>query len=112
MHNSINFFPYYKDLLLKGKKNTTIRLHEKKHISEGDVVSITSGWSDKNLIELFKAEIISIDIKKVKDLDEKELQGESPDCKSPEAVQYVLGCIYKKVISSDDKIMLIKFKKV
>lgn len=112
MDKIINFFPYYIDLLLKGKKNTTIRLYEKKHISVGDVVSITSGWADTDLIELYKAKIISIKIKKVKDLNEKELQGESPDCKSPEAVQYVLGCIYKKVILPDDKIMLIKFKKV
>ena len=112
MIKKINFFPYYENLLLKEKKTTTIRLSEKTSYLNGEIISVTIGWSKKNNSELYKAKITSSEIKKLKDLNKKDLIGESPDCKSTESIQYVLSCIYKKIISPNDKVSIIKFKKI
>ena len=112
MSKILNFFPYYKNLLLKGKKNTTIRLPNCNHsFTKGEIVSITTGWSEDSCIELFKAKIISIETRKINELNEEDLEGESPDCKSIDAIPYVIGCIYRKVLASSDEIKVIKFKK-
>lgn len=108
----LNFFPYYKNLLLEGKKYATIRLPENVSFLKGEIISVTIGWSKEDYFELFKARISSIYTKKIKDLNKKDLAGESPDCISPEAIQYVVSCIYKKIISPNNKVTIIKFEKI
>lgn len=113
MSKKLNFFPYYKNLLVGGKKDTTIRLARPKNsFTEGEIVSITIGWLENNCNVLFKAKIISIKTKKIENLSEKDLEGESPDCKSPDALLYTLSCIYRKVLSLSDKVRVIKFERV
>lgn len=111
-HLVLNFYPYYEELLRKNKKNATIRLVDDANYRKGEVASITIGWVEDFCTELFKAKIISTKTKKIGDLSKRDLEGESPDCKSPDVIPYILGCIYKKVLTSSDKVRVIKFQRI
>lgn len=113
MNRILNFFPYYKDLLLKGKKNTTIRLVGSNNaFSEGDFVTVTVGWLNDSFNELFKAKILSVKTEKIENLRKEDLEDESPDCRSSDGVLYTLSCIYKTVLSPSDKVKVIKFMRI
>ncbi len=106
---SLNFFPYYKELLLQGKKYTSFRLAEKPGFVVGEQMVITLGWDEENSIELFQTCIRKSYSKRIKELDSYDFDGESLDCFSIETVKMTLGCIYKKVLNENDKIWIIKF---
>ena len=72
---------------------------------------LTVGWPDeKHLEELHTAIIESVQEKQLSELSENDLAGESPDCLAVNAVPYVLGAIYRKVLSLDDSVVIIKFR--
>lgn len=111
---NLNFHPYYEQLLKKKEKHTTIRLGDRRseyHI--GDLVTITVGWDEKNKSEtksICKAQIVDVVYKPVKDITTKDLEGESPDCSSKESVPYVLSAIYRRVITNNDFVTIIRWK--
>jgi len=111
MLKRLNFFPHYKTLLEKGLKNTTIRLGVNNRYEKNDIVSITVGWSEDNSEEVGFAKIVSVAHKKIKDLSEDDLEGESPDCSNKAVVKYALSAIYRKVVSEEDDITIIKWEK-
>ena len=72
---------------------------------------LTVGWPDeKHFEELHTASIESVQEKKLAELTESDLVGESPDCLAVNAVSYVLGAIYRKVLTIDDLVVVIKFR--
>ena len=108
----LNFFPYYKALLATGFKNTTIRLGINKKFEKNDIVSITCGWSEEDSEPINLAKIISMSHKKIADVTDSDLQGESPDCTRKEAIPYVLSAIYRKLVSNQDYVTIIKWEKL
>jgi hypothetical protein len=112
MLKKLNFFPHYKTLLEKGLKNTSIRLGINNRFEENNIVSITVGWSEDNSEEVGFAKITSVAHKKIKDLSDDDLEGESPDCSNKVAVKYVLSAIYHKVVTEEDNITVIKWEKI
>ena len=106
----LNFFPYYEQLLLSGKKTTTFRESNRECYKIGDVINITIGWEIKESKIISKAEIIDVYEKNIKDLNASDFHGESSDCKSIESTIYVLGAIYRKIFKHDDQIAVVKFK--
>jgi hypothetical protein len=105
----LNFYPYYEDILRSGEKTTTFRLTNGARFNEGDEVMISIGWNEKEAIDLHKARIEKLYFRHISELTDYDFEGESIDCKSPEATRLVLGCIYKTVLSLDDDICVIKF---
>jgi len=107
----LNFFPIYRQLIQKEEKTTTIRLGDKRHeYFPNDNIEISVGWN-LNSVKILKQGIIeSVVIKKIKDLSPNDLVGESPDCLSTDAVKYVLGSIYKKNVSDESVISIIKWR--
>ena len=72
---------------------------------------LTTGWPDeKRFEELHPATIESVQEKKIAELTENDLVGESLDCLAVIAVPYVLGAIYRKVLTPDDSVVVIKFR--
>jgi hypothetical protein len=109
--NNLNFYPYYRPLLERRIKTTTLRLPSKQQFQPGETVMLTVGWPDeKHFEELHSATIESVQRKKLAELTENDLVGESPDCLAVNAVPYVLGAIYRRVLNVDDSVVVIKFR--
>jgi hypothetical protein len=109
MMKQLNFFPYYEEYLDSHIKTTTFRLDNSKSFKEGDEAMITIGWNEDGAMKLHPAKITKVYRKHISELNEFDFEGESPDCKSPEATKLVLSCIYKTVLKNDDEIFVIKF---
>ena len=105
----LNFYPYYEEYLIAQLKTTTFRMHTPVEIREGQKVMLSIGWNENEARDVHPALITKIYRKRVCDLVESDFEGESPDCKSPEASMLVLGCIYRTLIRPDDYITIIKF---
>ncbi len=109
----LNFYPYYEELLITRQKFTTIRLGDRlDRFKLGQEVSITLGWSEEQAIPVSKAVITSVKLKKIKEVADDDLVGESPDCKTRQAIKYVLSAIYRKIATDDDYVTIISWKYV
>lgn len=108
----LNFFPYYENLLRSRKKKTTFRLSDYSSFSTGEVVMLSVGWDEINVVDLHTALIKEIYTRRICDLKEKDFEGESQDCKSPEATKLVLSSIYRTVLTDESEIWVIKFNHV
>jgi hypothetical protein len=111
---ALNFHPYYEQLIKRKEKYTTIRLGDKRsEYRVGDIVTITVGWDEKSendVTKLCKAQITSVLYKTIKNITENDLEGESPDCSSKESVPYVLSAIYRRVVTDNDFVTIIRWK--
>ncbi len=108
----LNFFPYYEGYLRSKEKTTTIRLDNHRGFLPGEEVIISLGWEGSTPLDIHKGMIKEVYSRRIKDITEQDLKGESPDCQSKETVKLVLGCIYKKKLADDDTIWIIKFEHV
>jgi hypothetical protein len=105
----LNFFPFYESLLRSCEKTTTFRL-TRPPFEKGDDVIITVGWEEATATELHLGLIRDVYARRICDLNEHDFEGESPDCKSVEATQLVLACIYRTVLRLDHEIWVVKFE--
>ena len=112
MSKKLNFFPYYKHLLKSGLKNTTLRLGNNNKFDKNDIVTITVGWSERNSQPLYIARILNVICRKIKDLSEEDLEGESPDCTHKDSIEYVLSAIYRRIVSREDYVTVIKWEHI
>jgi hypothetical protein len=107
----LNFYPYYRDLLERERKTTTLRLPSSLKFSAGEEVLLTVGWPESGSPEVLHSALVeSTYQKRIRDLNPHDLEGESPDCTSRDAVKYVLGAIYRRVLSDDDFVDVVKFR--
>lgn len=106
----LSFYPFYEELLRSRTKTTTFRVGNHASLKRGDEVMLTVGWGDKERTDLHSAIIKNIYRRRICDLNEFDFQGESPDCKSPEATRLVLSCIYRRVLGPDDEVWVIKLE--
>ncbi len=109
--NTLNFYPYYRALLEHRTKTTTLRLPSNSRFQVGEKVMLTVGWPDDEHFETLHPAIIEqVYQKRLAELSLEDLAGESPDCVTVSAVPYVLGAIYRKILNSDDRVLVVKFK--
>lgn len=107
----LNLYPYYEELIRSKKKTTTVRLgNNKKKYNVGDAISITVGWNEIDEKKINQGVIVDVKIKKINELNDTDLIGESPDCLSKDSVKYVISSIYRKVVTEDDYVTIIKWK--
>ena len=111
---NLNFHPYYEQLLKKKEKYTTIRLGDRRSdYPVGEIVTITVGWNKKkasDMTPICEARIIDVSYKRVKDISVGDLEGESPDCSLKDSVPYVLSAIYRRVVTKNDYVTIIRWK--
>jgi hypothetical protein len=106
----LNFYPYYRQLLVDRVKTTTLRLKSAQSFESGEDVILSVGWPETGSLEdLHGAKIERVYLKRIRDLGAEDLRGESPDCITQEAVPYVLGAIYRRMVHLDDEVSVIKF---
>ena len=111
---ALNFYPeLYADALMRGRKSATIRLGDKSDkYRSGQVVWITAGRRYQVRQKLFTAVIDDVMVKKVGDLDIREVEKENLEFRSPEDVMTLLSRIYDRVVTPFDDITIISFSPV
>lgn len=106
---TLNFFPYYEAYLSSGKKTTTFRVGDRPLLNVGEQVMLTIGWDEQRASNLHQVTIKDVYQKRISELSAHDFDGESPDCQNTEATKLVLGCVYRKVLTDDDIVCVIKF---
>ena len=108
----LNFYPYYDNLLREKSKWTTIRLGDQRSkFSVGQIAMLTIGWVENEAnAKLGQVEITSVDYKRIEDLTEEDIHGESPDCTKKDSIAFVISAVYKKVVTNKDYVTIIKWK--
>lgn len=111
---ALNFYPeLYADMLMRGRKSATIRLGDKTDkYSTGQIVWITVGRKYQVRQKLFAAIIDDVIVKKVGELDLREVEKENLEFRSPEDVMTLLSRIYDHVVTPLDTITIISFSPV
>jgi hypothetical protein len=92
--------------ILKGEKNSTWRFFDEKNISVGDDVSLLV-WETKE--EFAKAKVISVEEKKLCDLNEEDWKGHER-FSSDEEMLRTFSDYYKREITKDTLVKVVKFK--
>ena len=109
---NLNLYPFYEKLLREKKKHVSIRLGDQRskyHV--GEEVDLTLGWGeDGDERFIGKVMITNVDFKRIKDIVKSDIEGESPDCSSKKPIPYVLSAIYRKIVSEQDYVTIIRWK--
>lgn len=108
----LNFFPIYEEYLRLKKKTTTLRLGDYASLKEGDDVMLSIGWQEDDAVVLHPGRIRKVYRRRIRDLNDIDFEGESPDCKTPETTRLVLGSIYRIKVRDDDEVWVVKFDHV
>ena len=109
--SNLNFLPQYEQLLTAKRKLTTLRLGDaSERFRVGQRVLLTVGWDQSSGKRVGTAVIQELMVKPLKEITNRDLEGESPDCDSLDAIKYVLSSIYRTVVSENDNVSIIKWK--
>jgi len=65
---------------------------------------------EKEAKEIAQGSITNIKMKKINELNDLDLNGESPDCVFKDSVKYVMSSIYRTIVKDDDYVTIIKWK--
>jgi len=111
---ALNFYPeLYADALMRGRKSATIRLGDKSDkYKSGCIVWITVGRKYQVRQKLFAAVIDDVVVKKVGDLDKREVEKENLEFRSNEDVMTLLSRIYDRVVTPFETVTIISFSPV
>jgi len=87
----LNFFPQYEELLSSKTKSATTRLGDaSQRFQIGQRVELTVGWDRENAKPSRRESSKNLLVRKLKDVTDRDLEGESPDCSSRNAMKFVL----------------------
>ncbi len=111
---ALNFYPeLYADALMRGRKSATIRLGDKSEkYQSGQIVWITVGRKYQVRQRLFSAVIDDVVVKPVGELNNREVEKENLEFRSPEDVMTLLSRIYDRVVTPLDHVTIISFSPV
>lgn len=108
--NTMNLHPYYEKLLREKRKTKTIRLgNQISKYEKGQLFALTCGWTPEQSSEVGKIRILDAYSTQIKSLKDTDLEGESPDCARVDAVPHVLSAIYRKVVSENDIVTVVRW---
>ena len=111
---ALNFYTeLYADALMRGRKSATIRLGDKSDkYKSGQIVWITAGRRYQVRQKLFSAIIDDVTVKRVGDLDQREVEKENLEFRTPEDVMTLLSRIYDRMVTPLDTVTIISFSPV
>ncbi|MGM9572701.1 MAG: ASCH domain-containing protein [bacterium] len=106
----LNFHQSYEAEIIKKTKSTTVRLGDKTgKYNAGQQVIITVIKQDFRQDKIGEAVIENCYLKKIKDLTEEDLAGESEDVNTQEKMKLALYTLHGKPISNNADVTVIKF---
>jgi len=100
----LNFHPQYKEMVLQGKKTTTIRLGDrtdKYKIGENVVLSIGKKWC---LTKIGEGIIEKAYSKRLNELTKKDLEGESEDARTITGLKETLETYYRQAMDDEEMV--------
>jgi hypothetical protein len=111
---ALNFYSsVYHGNILTRKKTCTIRLGDKSSkYREGDLVLVTYGNRFEPRKELFRAVLDLVEVKRIADLSERDVRGESPDMRQTGDVVTFLQKIYGREIDPGEQVTVIYFSEI
>lgn len=111
---ALNFYPeLYFEALLKARKSATIRLGNKTDkYSSGQIVWITVGRKYQVRQKLFTAVIDDVIVKRVDELNSREVEKENSEFRSVDDVMSLLSRIYNQVVTPFETVTIITFSPV
>ncbi|MFQ3549246.1 MAG: ASCH domain-containing protein [Armatimonadota bacterium] len=111
---ALNFYPeLYADALMKGRKSATIRLGDKSDkYQSGQIVWITVGRKYQVRQKLFNAIIDDVIVKRIDELDQREVEKENLEFRTIDDVIALLSRIYDQLVTPSDTITIINFSPV
>jgi len=108
---NLNFYPFYERLLRERKKCVTIRLGDQRSkYYVGEEVNLAVGWNEEASKLVDRVRITNVDFKRIEEIVESDIDGESPDCTSKKQIPYVLSAIYRKVVTEQDYVTIVRWK--
>ncbi len=110
----LNFFsPAFVDQLKRGRKTATIRLGDKsRKYQRGQVVWITVGYQHSPREKIFAAVIDDVEVKRVRDLSPRDIEHDNPEFRRIEDEISFLEQIYRRDVSMDDTITIVRFSQI
>ena len=106
MEKIIKFRSSLKESILKGKKDSTLRLFDDKDLSKEDKISLVEWETGK---EFAKGKLVEVKEKKFHQLKKKDMQGHEK-FSSKDEMYKTYSIYYKKRITPKTKLKIIKFK--
>jgi len=112
----INFYPWYRGLIINRNKTTTVRLGDRyaQNYRPGEEVQITVGFNGQKPRFITYGVITSLQVKKISEITLEDLEGESPDSVNPEMLMVTLNRIYgdrlKRPVNEDDVVTIVKWR--
>lgn len=122
MGKRLNFYPItsagcnYRELIQQKRKWTTVRFGDKyaRDYQIGDIVAITCGFDPSTAEHVADGAITKVDLKKIGDIGDKDLEGESPDSLTKELLLETLNDIYKerlgRQICEEDMVTIVSWR--
>lgn len=108
--NKVLAFGYgYAHLIRERQKTKTVRLVKPRSYtySPGEQAVAHAKWGVESVD--VPITIKAVTLKRFADLTAKDLKGESPDSRTPEALRCVMGNLYKEEFSLDSLVQIIDF---
>jgi len=111
---ALNFYsPMVADQLRSHRKTATIRLGDKsRKYRKGMVVHVLTGSRYSPREKVFDAVIDKVEVKTLADLSPREIEHDNPEIRRPEDMATFLGQLYKREVSSDDIVTVIRFSEI
>jgi hypothetical protein len=113
---TINFYPWYRGLIINRSKTTTVRLGDRyaQDYRPGEEVQITVGFNGQKPRFINHGVITALQVKKISEITLEDLEGESPDSVTPEMLRVTLNRIYgdrlKRPVNEDDVVTIVKWR--
>jgi hypothetical protein len=110
----LNFYsPVFVDQLKRGRKTATIRLGDKSgKYRKGHVVLITVGFQHAPREKIFEAVIDGVEVKRVRDLDPRDIKHDNPEFRRLEETVHFLEQIYGREVKEDDTVTVVHFSAI
>jgi len=110
----LNFYSsVFADQLRRGRKTATIRLGDKSHkYHKNECVMVTIGYQHSPREKIFNAVIDQVEVKRVKDLSQRDIEHDNPEFRRHEELIHFLEQIYGRPVSMDDTVTVVRFSQI
>ena len=111
---ALNFYsPIVEAQLRSHRKTATIRLGDKsRKYNKGMIVSVLAGPRFSPRKKIFDAVIDKVEVKRLGDLSQNEIEHDNPEIRRVEDMAGFLGSLYNRDVSEDDVVTLIRFSEI
>jgi hypothetical protein len=111
---ALNFYsPIVESQLRSGRKTATIRLGDKSaKYRKGMIVAVLAGPRFSPRTKIFDAVIDKVEVKRLGDLSQNEIEHDNPEIRRVEDMAGFLGTLYNRPVSEEDLVTLIRFSEI